>query len=180
MLIQSGHFERVLVVAAEASIHSLFLASFARLGVLPPHGVGSAVRPFPGRLLDERKPAAVLLENRETAGKITVEQFSIGADANHLTGIDPQALALRRVLTSVLADAPTRLFHAHGTGTQMNDALELVAWINWLPAAPVPIVYSHKGGLYASLGAADWSLWCLTSWHIAPAMSRPTCEQPIR
>ena len=36
MMIQSGEAERVLVVAAEASVHPMFVASFKRLGVLPP------------------------------------------------------------------------------------------------------------------------------------------------
>lgn len=156
MLIQSSQFNRVLVVAAEASIHSLFLASFTRLGVLPPSGVGC--RPFDrsraGFLMSEAA-AAVLLENRKSAGQITVERFAIGADANHITGIDPQAAAFRRVLASVLSDAPTQLLHAHGTGTRMNDALELAALDELAPsAAPAPIVYSHKGALGHSLGAA--------------------------
>jgi 3-oxoacyl-(acyl-carrier-protein) synthase len=156
MLVQSGQFNRVLVVAAEASIHPLFLASFARLGVLPPPGVGC--RPFDhsraGFVMSE-SAAAVLLENRETAGQVTVERFASGADATHITGIDPQAAALRRVLARVLSDAPTQLLHAHGTGTRMNDAIELAALDELAPsAASAPIVYSHKGALGHSLGAA--------------------------
>ena len=36
MMIRSGEAKRVLVVAAEASVHPLFIASFQRLGVLTP------------------------------------------------------------------------------------------------------------------------------------------------
>src|SRR5207302_8186491 len=38
MLLQSGVAKRALVVAAEASVHPLFVSSFKRLGVLPPEG----------------------------------------------------------------------------------------------------------------------------------------------
>lgn len=156
MLIQSGQFSRVLVVAAEASVHPMFLASFARLGVLSPAGLGC--RPFDrsraGFLMSEAA-AAVLLENRESAGQVVVERFALGADANHLTGIDPQAVALRHTLSTVLANGPTQLLHAHGTGTQMNDALELAALDELTPSAvPPAIIYSHKGALGHSLGAA--------------------------
>jgi 3-oxoacyl-[acyl-carrier-protein] synthase II len=44
MMIRAGEARRVLVVAAEASVHPLFLGSFKRLGVLPREGVGC--RPF--------------------------------------------------------------------------------------------------------------------------------------
>lgn len=156
MLIQSGQYNRVLVVAAEASVHPLFLASFARLGVLPPSGFGC--RPFDktraGFLMSEAA-AAVLLENRDSAGPVVIDRFAIAADATHLTGMDPQTLALRRVLATVLGDTPTQLLHAHGTGTPMNDALELAALDELIPqSVPTPIVYSHKGALGHSLGAA--------------------------
>ncbi len=56
MLIRSGEARRVLVIAAEASIHPLFLASFARLGVLPKPGGGMPpVRRNPKWLPDERR-----------------------------------------------------------------------------------------------------------------------------
>ncbi|MDB5320368.1 MAG: 3-oxoacyl-(acyl-carrier-protein) synthase, partial [Phycisphaerales bacterium] len=44
MLIESGHATRVLVVAAEASVHPLFLGSFKRLGILAAPEIGC--RPF--------------------------------------------------------------------------------------------------------------------------------------
>ena len=63
MLIHSGEAKRVLVAAAEASIHPLFLGSFKRLGLLPRPGVGC--RPFDlhrdGFLMSEAA-AAVCLE----------------------------------------------------------------------------------------------------------------------
>jgi len=63
MLIESGQAHRVLVVAAESSLHPLFLGSFQRLGVFPRPGIGC--RPFDesreGFLMSEAA-AAVCLE----------------------------------------------------------------------------------------------------------------------
>lgn len=155
MLIQSGQFRRVLVVASEASVHPLFLASFARLGVLPPIGFGC--RPFDwsraGFVMSEAA-AAVLLGAAEPGLGVAVERFAIGADATHLTGIDAEARSLRHVLRSTLDGSPVDLVHAHGTGTLLNDHIELAAIEDSIAASERPVLYSHKGALGHSLGAA--------------------------
>lgn len=155
MLIQSGQFRRVLVVAAEASVHPLFLASFARLGVLPPTGVGC--RPFDqsraGFLVSEAA-AAVQLSDGSSGMGVTVERFAIGADATHLTGMDLEGRTLRHILRSALNRSPVDLVHSHGTGTLLNDQIELAALDEVIEAGVRPALYSHKGALGHSLGAA--------------------------
>lgn len=155
MLIQSGLARRVLVLASESSVCPLFLASFARLGVLPPSGFGC--RPFDrnraGFLMSEAA-AAVLLTAGESAPGIEVDRFAIGSDATHLTGMDPRGGTLRHVLKTTLNDLPVDLIHGHGTGTALNDEIELAA-LDDLPArGSQAAVYSHKGALGHSLGAA--------------------------
>jgi 3-oxoacyl-[acyl-carrier-protein] synthase II len=157
MLIESGAAQRVLVVAAEASVHPLFLASFKRLGVLPPPGRGC--RPFDqtrqGFLMSEAA-AAVCLEARQSPapGDVYVDRIAMGADGTHLTASDPEAAGLENVLRQVLED-PVDLIHAHGTGTPMNDQVELKVLERLIPSdAPTPLLYSHKGALGHSLGAA--------------------------
>ena len=160
MLIADGSARRVLVVAAEASVHPLFLASFQRLGVLPGPGIGC--RPFDrhrdGFLMSEAS-AAVVLEAADSrdlpAGAVRLERYSMAADATHLTGVDPQGCALRYAVSRVLAGRPVDLFHAHGTGTATNDPLELTVFEEESRGWPArPAVYSHKGALGHSLGAA--------------------------
>lgn len=154
-LIRSGQFACVLVVACEASVCPLFLGSFARLGVVPPAGAGC--RPFDasrsGFLMSEAS-AAVLLEATGPGLGVAVERYAIGADATHLTGMDPAATTLRQVLRSVIGDLPLDLIHAHGTGTEMNDAIELAALDELIAPGVRPAVYSHKAALGHSLGAA--------------------------
>ena len=155
MLIQSGLVRRVLVVSCESSVCPLFLASFARLGVLPPSGFGC--RPFDrsraGFLMSEAA-AAVLLTADESALGIEVDRFAIGSDATHLTGMDPRGRTLRHVLHTALNHSPVDLIHAHGTGTALNDEIELAALDDLSAPDSRAAVYSHKGALGHSLGAA--------------------------
>lgn len=163
MMIRAGEARRALVVAAESSLHPLFIGSFARLGVLAPKGFGC--RPFDknrsGFVVSEAA-AAVCLESetlaRRSAGRcIAIERFAMGADAAHLTGADPNAVSLRRVLRHLVVDCALDLVHAHGTGTIANDPLELNAIEAALQRNPTnarPGLYSHKAALGHSLGAA--------------------------
>jgi 3-oxoacyl-[acyl-carrier-protein] synthase II len=172
MMIQSREAERVLVVAAEASVHPLFLGSFKRLGVLPRGGVGC--RPYDqtrnGFLMSEAA-AAVCLEGPESPVasrtsasvvspesaplNIRLERYALAGDATHMTGIDPDAAALRYLLRRVVDRRPVDLIHGHGTGTAMNDPLELAAFEDHCSGHDhTPIIYSHKGALGHSLGAA--------------------------
>ena len=70
MMIRSGEAERVLVVAAESSLHPLFTASFRRLGVIAP--IGHGCRPFDhtraGFFISEAA-AAVCLEATESSDR---------------------------------------------------------------------------------------------------------------
>lgn len=181
MMIESGEARHVLVVAAEASVHPLFLGSFKRLGVLPAPGVGC--RPFDesrdGFLMSEAA-AAICLESttpstdspgegrgegtlREPDGvptpantRVAIERFAMGADASHLTSADPAGRVLTHLIRKVTQGGYVDLIHAHGTGTVANDPTELAA----IDAAlsnrqdPPAALYSHKGALGHSLGAA--------------------------
>jgi 3-oxoacyl-[acyl-carrier-protein] synthase II len=160
MLMASGRCKRVLVVAAEASVHPLFVRSFRRLGVLSPEGTGC--RPFDRRregFVMSEAAAAVLLEPPDVAARpqsaVRVDRFAMAADATHLTGSDPRGRALRHVLRHMVSERPLDLIHAHGTGTESNDPIELAAFddaaAGWQSQ---PAIYSHKGALGHSLGAA--------------------------
>jgi 3-oxoacyl-[acyl-carrier-protein] synthase II len=159
MMIQNREVARVLVVAAEASVHPLFLASFRRLGVLPPPG--EPCRPFDenrrGFLMSEAA-AAICLESSESSSRpiATIERFAMGSDATHLTAGDPQGQTLRRLLNQVIDNRPVDLIHAHGTGTIFNDPVELAAIESALQnvRGEPSIIYSHKAALGHSLGAA--------------------------
>jgi 3-oxoacyl-[acyl-carrier-protein] synthase II len=161
LMIKSGEAQRVLVVAAEASMHELFISSFRRLGVLAKAGAGC--RPFDqqrsGFLMSEAG-AAVCLEAVESgddaAGMIVIDRMAMGCDATNMIGGDANGVMLRHLLANVLDGREVDLIHAHGTGTIHNDQIELEAIENSLAAVGGgnPVLYSHKGALGHSLGAA--------------------------
>jgi len=186
MMIESGEADRVLVVAAEASVHPLFLGSFRRLGVLVPEG--ELCRPFDknrhGFLMSDAA-AAICIEAQQTEThrrdtdlrpvrgaqgartastsnqiqhgpevRVTIDRFSMGGDATHLTGSDPQRKVLRHLLRRTLNDQFVDLVHAHGTGTISNDSTELAAIESSFCDGSSPHLFSHKAALGHSLGAS--------------------------
>jgi 3-oxoacyl-[acyl-carrier-protein] synthase II len=78
--------------------------------------------------------------------------LAIGGDATHLTSTDPDGRTLRRLLAGVVGGRPLDLVHAHGTGTIMNDPIELAAIDSTINSTT--LLYSHKGALGHSLGAS--------------------------
>jgi 3-oxoacyl-(acyl-carrier-protein) synthase len=159
MMIRTGEVDRALVVAAEASVHPLFIGCFDRLGVLPPEG--GVCRPMDERregFLVSEAAAAVCLEaasESDSAARpwAVVDRFALGGDATHLTGSDPDGAALRRLLKDVTAGRAIDLVHAHATGTTFNDPIEVAAYEDVVGEGS-PLVYSHKGALGHSLGAS--------------------------
>jgi 3-oxoacyl-[acyl-carrier-protein] synthase II len=154
MLIQSCEAKRVLVVAAEASVHPLFLASFGRLGVLPPPG--GLCRPFDihrsGFLMSDAA-AAVCLQADSDNG-IHVDRFAMGGDATHLTGSTSDGAALRYLLKRAMPENPD-LIHAHGTGTTLNDEIEIRELQSAVKnSGEKPQIFSHKGAIGHTLGAS--------------------------
>jgi 3-oxoacyl-[acyl-carrier-protein] synthase II len=189
LLIRCGDARRALVVASEASVHPLFLGSFARLGVLARQGGGC--RPFDhardGFLMSEAA-AAICLESdglsASAAGEssnVTIDRFAMGGDATHLTAGDPEGGVLRHLIRTVTADAPIDLIHAHGTGTIANDPIELAAIEDSIVGTSTPCLYSHKGALGHSLGAAGLVAvalnWLAHRDQIVPGNVRTT--QPL-
>jgi 3-oxoacyl-[acyl-carrier-protein] synthase II len=159
VMLQVGEADRAIVLATEASVHPLFISSFERLGVLPPAGHGC--RPFDvtraGFLMTEAA-AAVCLERSPSTGRaiVGIERFALAGDASHLTASDASGAPLRHILSQVIGNRPVDLVHAHGTGTVVNDPIELAAIDATLGArrnAPATI-YSHKAHLGHALGAA--------------------------
>lgn len=155
MLLHAGSADRAIVVAAEASVHPLFLSSFARLGVLPPPGV--RCRPYDqtraGFLMSDA--AAAVCIDASGIGPVVIESFAIGADATHLTGTDADGVVLRRLIRSCVNGQQVDLVHGHGTGTEVNDPVELAAVESCVrPEDAKPSLYSHKGSIGHTLGAS--------------------------
>lgn len=157
MLLYSGEAERALVIAVESSLHPLFRGCFQRLGVLPDPGVGC--RPFDsqraGFLMSESAAAVCLERVRPDHPGVRLDRFAVGGAAGHLTSGDRDGAALRYLLNRVIDGRAVDLVHAHATATIAHDPLELAAIEETVIGGDrPPVVYSHKGALGHSLGAA--------------------------
>ena len=157
MLIQNGDADRVLVVAAESSLHSIFLSCFQKLGVLAPVEIGC--RPFDinraGFLASEASAAVCLERAQHNDARPRVRSFAMAADAFHLTRTSEENEPLKRAIATAADGQELDLIHAHGTGTVHNDPTEIAAIRASIGAqAHLPSLYSHKGALGHSSGAA--------------------------
>jgi 3-oxoacyl-[acyl-carrier-protein] synthase II len=156
MFLRQGQADRVLIVAAESSLHPVFLQCYQRLGVVA--SPGELVRPMDharsGFLVSEAA-AAICLERRlAEPGEVIVDRYAMGSDAIHLTAIDPAGRTLRRCLAFAQGRQPVELIHAHATGTRLNDPIELAAIGSVCTGMTPPHLFSHKGAIGHTLGAA--------------------------
>ena len=187
-MLQPGGPRRVLVLTAEAALLPMFIASYQRLGVLPPLTVAG----YRGRPLDGARggfvlaelAAAVVLERVEPGqpvepGSLALTGTATGCEPYDLIRPAPAMPVLRELAAGLIGDAPLDLLHPHATGTAGQDEVELSVYAEVLaqPAA----VYACKGALGHGLGAAglvSLVLACLCAraeWR--PPM--PWVEHPI-
>jgi len=182
---------RILVVGVEAALAPLLLASYRRLGVLPPLDPAG----YRGRPLDRRRAGFVLVEtaaalllecpdeDEPNADDLTLLGVSTLAEGHDLVRTDPSAATRRRLAEWAGRFAPIDLVHPHATGTRENDERELGLLADvWgeATASRMP-AYAVKGALGHGLGASG-----LVSSAVAAMIARtgrlpgmPWLEEPI-
>lgn len=153
-----GGDDAALVVTSEAALLPMFVASYRRLGVLPPLTPGEYV----GKPLDETRcgfmlaelGAAVLLRrvDRVEPGQIELTGTAVAADAYDMIRPSPDMSALRHVAGALIAGKRIDLLHPHATGTAEHDPSELSVYADC--DARVGDVYACKGAVGHGLGAA--------------------------
>jgi 3-oxoacyl-[acyl-carrier-protein] synthase II len=117
------------------------------------HAIAHSGTPVP-------EPDATIRKVVHPCRDVAIDRYAFAGDANHLTAADPSGRVLRHLINKVANARPVDLFHAHGTGTLTNDPIELAAIESTVPqtddnaAKSPPCLYSHKGALGHSLGAA--------------------------
>ncbi|MGG6241164.1 beta-ketoacyl-ACP synthase [Nodosilinea sp. AN01ver1] len=162
-LVRRGQCDRVVVGAAEAPITPLTLAGFEQLGALATTGCYPFDPEREGLALGEGAAVLVLESEQSLAqrggpppyGYILGGGFS--TDAYHRTAPDPELRGSRLALKNCLYYSGLRpdqvgYIHAHGTGTQLNDAHE--ARLIQAELAQLPWMSSTKGATGHTLGAS--------------------------
>ncbi|MEV0681830.1 beta-ketoacyl-[acyl-carrier-protein] synthase family protein [Actinosynnema sp. NPDC050436] len=142
-MIRSGRAKVVVAGGADASIHPVVLAGFARMRALsrrngdPRH----ASRPFDserdGFVLGEGAGVLVLEDAdhaRDRSARVYCELAGCGlaADGHHITEPDPDGVGVARAITSALRDADSTAgdivhVNAHATSTPLGDLAEATA-----------------------------------------------------
>lgn len=184
-MIRSGKADVVIAGGAEAAIHPLPLAAFAKMQALSTRNDDpvSASRPYDvdrdGFVMSEGG-AALILESEEHArargARIYAELAGTGvsADSYHITSPDPEALGAVRALNQALADGnidAEQVVHvnAHATSTPVGDVPESSAlhqvFGDHTKHIAVSATKSMTGHLLGAAGALEAVLTVLAVFH---------------
>ena len=180
-----GECDVALCGGVGADVDPFMLAGFGLLGALSARGVS---RPFDahrdGFVLGEGAAFAVL--SREP-GEVELAGEARSLDAHHLTAPAPDGGgALRAMHAALLAAELDRVdvVQAHGTSTQLNDAIEAAALRQALPldGAHVSSVKGALGHTVAAAGALGFlcAVEALRSGTVLPTagLAEPDCALP--
>ena len=198
--IQDGRCDAVLAGSAEA-IHPLFAAGFHAMRVLAWHeDPAQACRPFDSRrngfVMGEGAAMFVLerLDHALQRGARIYAEILAGkmlAEAHHVTDLDLESEALRRLIIGVLQRAhlpPEGLdyINAHGSSTRMNDIFETsaykMAFGDYAYKVPASSLKSMIGHPLAAANAIELVICALIFEHnlIPPTINQqerdPLCD----
>jgi len=178
--------KRVLVIASEAALQSLFIHSYKRLGVLCPlRPKAYCGRPLAvnrcGFMLSE-VGAAVVVERCEAPrpGQIELIDTAVATEAHHLVRPSPRMEGLRHVVQRLIGSRQIDMLHPHAPGTVDHDPVEVDILGSHLETGCH--MYACKGAVGHGLGAAglvSLVLACLCArTNRCPPM--PWLDRPIR
>jgi 3-oxoacyl-[acyl-carrier-protein] synthase II len=180
--IARGEATQVLAGATDSMINPMGVGCFSLLGALSPRLATDACRPFhrdrDGTVIGEGA-AFVVLEALDSArargAHLHAEILGGGAslDAWRVTAPHPDGAGARRALRAALeAAGRPRLgyLNAHGTGTPLNDAVEVAAIHAVAGAVPIGSSKGQLGHAMAAAGALEFlaTLACFTHRACAP------------
>lgn len=189
--IRIGTCDVALCGGVGADVDPLMLAGFGKLAALSARGISC---PFDlrrdGFVVGEGAAIVVLSAEPSPLG-IAVTGIGRTLDAYHLTQPDPQGQGAARAMQAALTDAQCRTvgyIQAHGTSTQLNDAIEARAIQRVFPQEWANIyVSSVKGALghwVAGAGAIGFlcALEAVRSGFMMPTvnLTQPDPACPLR
>ncbi|OEV05810.1 hypothetical protein AN216_02055 [Streptomyces oceani] len=180
-LIRHGQCDVVLAGGAENSVNVYAMASFCRSGALSTRNddPAGASRPFDadrdGYVMGEGATFLVLERLDQALARDAriygeVVGYALNSDAHHLTAPRPDGSGAAACMRAAITDAgltPECIGHvnAHGTGTDLNDAMEARALHGVFPTGPPPVtsVKGVFGHLMGAAGAAEAAIAMLSA-----------------
>jgi 3-oxoacyl-[acyl-carrier-protein] synthase II len=196
-LIRRGACDLALAGAGDASLDPLVLGAFRRMGVLAREPV---MRPWDRNrsgFLVGAGAAVLVLERDDHARARGVVPYAelaggaCGADAYHMTDLNPDPAGLAHVIGRALAQAhvaPEAIGHVnvHGTATRAGDPLECRALRRALGRQADRLACSASksqiGHLLGAAGAVELAITCLSVHHgfVPPTLhltdADPACD----
>lgn len=166
-MLLDGECDAVLVLGAE-SYSRVALGCFNRMGAVDPLGCRPFAEKRAGTVFGEAAAALVLertADARRRGAPVLAELLAVATscDAGHPTAPDPAgeqaARSLREALESAgVQPADVGAVLPHGTGTQLNDAVEADVLRTAFEGRPVPLyslkaLVGHTGGAAGALAA---------------------------
>lgn len=169
-ILQTGEADAVVVGGSEAATTPLVQAAFLNAGALSPTGTsipfssqrdGFVLGEGAGALILERKQDAL---DRGAVILAEILSYAASSDAFHITAPEPTGSGASRAVTHALQraavdPADVSYINAHGTGTALNDAAELVAlgasFGEQLRRVPVSSTKAGTGHLLGAAGAVE-------------------------
>ncbi len=168
--LQTGEVDAVVVGGAESATSPLVQAAFLNAGALSPTGKsipfssqrdGFVLGEGAGVLILERKQDA---HDRGAVILAEILSYAASTDAFHITAPEPTGSGASRAVTQALdraavGPADVSYINAHGTGTALNDAAELVAlgtsFGEQLARVPISSTKAATGHLLGAAGAVE-------------------------
>ena len=168
--IRAGEADAAVVGGAEAATSDFTAAIFTTAGALSPSGKsipfskdrdGFILGEGAGVLILEAADAA---EERAATVLGEIAGYGVTSDAHHITAPEPTGAGASRAITDALQSAgataeDVAYINAHGTGTHLNDATEIIAMRRALgdqfDNIPTSSSKSYLGHLLGAAGAVE-------------------------
>lgn len=196
-MIRSGRVEAVVAGGTEDCINQLDLAAASRTGALSTHSGApeEACRPFDlartGFVMSAGAGVLVLESQEHLAARggvplAEIVGYSSTSDAFHITAPHPQGAGARRALVEALDMAeidPGQVdyINAHGTGTLLNDRIEIEVlrsvFGTALTGIPISSTKSMIGHLIGAAGAVELIV-CVAAMRAGCLPPTINCRNP--
>ena len=179
--IKQGEADMVIVGGADSVINLLSFISFSKLGILAPSNSqsGRICKPFDlnrcGTIAGESAGLCVIAGEELTKEKGFEPKFEIlgfgnSLDAYRITSPDPSGDGIKRAIAGALKSSGISpgdidYINLHGTGTQLNDPVELKTLMEVLGEnlkhIPVSSTKDRHGHAIAAAGIQEFAVLCL-------------------
>lgn len=179
--IQNEEADLVLAGGSDSILNAMAFASFLKLGVLS--GIsenGKTCKPFDlnrsGTLAGEAAGLCVLasehfIKENNITPLFEILSYGTSLDAYQITSPDPKGIGMMRaieeaVLSSGIEKTDIDYINLHGTGTRLNDHLEIMSLKNVfgssLKKIPISSTKDRHGHCIAAAGIQELSILCMS------------------